>query len=57
MSSKDKAKNKSQQVKGKVKEAAGRATGSQSLERKGKRDQASGNLKQAGEKVKDAVRP
>lgn len=56
MSAKDKAKNKSQQVAGKVKEAAGRATGNQSLERKGKRDQASGDLKQAGEKVKDAVR-
>jgi len=57
MSSNDKAKNKTQELKGKVKEATGRATGNQSLERKGKRDQVSGDLKQAGEKVKDAVRP
>jgi len=57
MSIKDKAKDKSQQVKGKVKETAGQATGNQSLEQKGKRDQASGDFKQAGEKIKDAVRP
>ena len=56
MSATDKAKNKLQEAKGHVKEAAGRATGDRSLERKGKGDKAAGNLKQAGEKVKDAVR-
>ncbi|HEX5266292.1 MAG TPA: CsbD family protein [Acidimicrobiales bacterium] len=56
MSNKDKAKNESQQMKGKVKEVAGRATGNEALERKGKRDQSRADLKQAGEKIKDAVR-
>jgi uncharacterized protein YjbJ (UPF0337 family) len=56
MSTADKAKNKIQETKGHLKEAAGKATDDQSLEAKGKRDQAAGNLKQAGEKVKDAVK-
>jgi len=55
MSNKDKAKNKTEQVKGKLKEVAGRATGNESLEREGKRDHAKSDLKQAGEKVKDAI--
>ncbi|MBV8690440.1 MAG: CsbD family protein [Actinobacteria bacterium] len=55
MASKDKMKNKAQEVKGKVKESAGRATGNDRLRAKGKADQAKGNLKQAGEKVKDAL--
>jgi uncharacterized protein YjbJ (UPF0337 family) len=33
----------------------GRATGDKDLEREGKADQAVGHVKQAGEKVKDAV--
>ncbi len=57
MSTTDKAKNKAQEVKGRIKEAAGKATDDRSLETKGKADQAAGNLKQAGEKVKDAVKP
>jgi uncharacterized protein YjbJ (UPF0337 family) len=52
----DKAKNSSQQAKGKVKELAGRATGNNKLQAKGKADQTKGNLKQAGEKVKDAFK-
>jgi uncharacterized protein YjbJ (UPF0337 family) len=54
MSTVDKAKNKAQETKGRLEEAAGKATDDQSLEGKGKRKKASGNLKQAGEKVKDA---
>jgi len=50
----DKAKNTTQQAKGKAKEAAGRATGNDKLEAKGKADQMKGDLKQAGEKVRDA---
>jgi uncharacterized protein YjbJ (UPF0337 family) len=50
----DKAKNKAQEAKGHVKEAAGKVTGDKSLEAEGKGDKAKGNLKQAGEKVKDA---
>jgi uncharacterized protein YjbJ (UPF0337 family) len=45
-----------QEAKGKVKEAAGKAGDDESLEAKGKKDQAAGNLKQAGEKVKDAFK-
>jgi uncharacterized protein YjbJ (UPF0337 family) len=56
MSATDKAKDKLQEAKGHVKEAAGKATDDRSLEAKGKGDKAAGNLKQAGEKVKDAFR-
>jgi uncharacterized protein YjbJ (UPF0337 family) len=56
MSSEDKAKNKGEQLKGKVKEGAGKATGNEELEAEGKADQVSGNLKDAGEKVKDAFK-
>lgn len=56
MAGRDKARNTAQNAKGKVKEAAGKATGNRKLENKGKSDKAKGSLKQAGEKVKDAVR-
>jgi uncharacterized protein YjbJ (UPF0337 family) len=52
----DKIDNKSEQLEGKVKEGAGRATDDPELEAEGRADQVSGNLKQAGEKVKDAVK-
>ena len=54
MSAIDKAKDKAQEAKGHVEEAAGKATDDKSLEYEGKGDKAAGNLKQAGEKVKDA---
>ncbi len=53
----DKVKDKAQVAKGKIKETTGKATGNRSLEAEGKGDKVSGNLKQAGEKVKDAVKP
>ena len=56
MATSDKAKNSAQQAKGKVKEAAGKATGNDKLQAKGKADQTKGNLKQAGENVKDAFK-
>jgi uncharacterized protein YjbJ (UPF0337 family) len=56
MSSVNKVKNKAQEAKGHVKDTAGKATGSRTLQAKGKEDKAAGNLKQAGEKVKDAFR-
>jgi len=56
VSATDKAKNKAQVAKGRVKEVAGKASGDRTLEAEGKGDKASGNLKQAGEKLKDAVR-
>lgn len=52
----DKVSNKSEELKGKVKEGAGNATGDQELQAEGRADQASGQAKQAGEKVKDAVK-
>jgi len=52
----DKAKDKAQVAKGHAKEAAGRATGDPLLEAQGKGDKVVGNLRQAGEKRKDAVK-
>jgi uncharacterized protein YjbJ (UPF0337 family) len=56
MGSNDKMANKGDSLRGKAKEAAGKATGDQALKRQGKRDQSTADLKQAGEKVKDAFR-
>jgi uncharacterized protein YjbJ (UPF0337 family) len=56
MSATDKAKNKVDEVGGKAKEALGRATGDRSTENEGRGDQAKSNLKDAGEKVKDAFK-
>jgi len=50
----DKMVNKAKVLKGKAKEAAGRATGNEQWVLEGKVEQGKGNLKQAGEKVKDA---
>jgi uncharacterized protein YjbJ (UPF0337 family) len=56
MTTTDKAKNTGQQAKGKMKEAAGKLSGNDKLRAEGRADQTKGNLKQAGEKVKDAFR-
>ena len=56
MSAENKMRDKAQAAKGKVKEGAGRAIDDPYLEGEGKGDQISGDLKQAGEKVKDAFR-
>ena len=56
MSLTDKAKNKAKERAGKAKEATGRATGDNKLKAEGKTDQAKANLKQAGEKIKDAFK-
>ncbi len=52
----DKIDNKADVLKGKVKETAGRTSDDPQLEAEGKGDQAKGHVKQAGEKVKDAVK-
>jgi uncharacterized protein YjbJ (UPF0337 family) len=44
---------KSDQVKGRVKEAAGVLTGDKKLKREGKADQSAGKIKKGFEKVKD----
>jgi uncharacterized protein YjbJ (UPF0337 family) len=56
MTERDKTRNKAEEVKGDLKEGAGRATGDKDLEREGRKDQSKANLKQAGEKVKDAIK-
>jgi len=56
MSNEDKISNKVDELAGNCKEAAGRATDNLDLEAEGKGDQAKSNLKQAGEKVKDAFK-
>lgn len=56
MSAVDKMKNAAEDVTGKAKEAVGKATGDHSTEAEGRKDQASADLKGAGEKVKDAVK-
>jgi uncharacterized protein YjbJ (UPF0337 family) len=56
MSISRKIAHKAEAVKGAFKKTAGRATGSRRLRAEGRADQAKGNLKQAGAKVKDAVK-
>ena len=52
----DKIGNAGEDAAGTVKDATGKATGNENLEAEGKGDQVSANVKQAGEKIKDAVR-
>ncbi|MCK0172919.1 MULTISPECIES: CsbD family protein [Mycobacteriaceae] len=56
MSGTDKANNKIEELGGKAKEGLGKLTGDKSTENEGKGDQAKSNLKDAGEKVKDAFK-
>ena len=56
MGAEDKIKNAVEDATGKAKEATGKATDDRSLENEGKGDQAKADLKQAGEKVKDAFK-
>ena len=52
----DKIDNKVEDLGGKAKEGVGRATGDEDLQAQGEGDQAKSDLKQAGEKVKDAFK-
>jgi uncharacterized protein YjbJ (UPF0337 family) len=52
----DKANNKIDNAVGQAKEKVGGAVGNESLENEGKKDQTKSDLKQAGEKVKDAFK-
>ncbi|NTW39136.1 MAG: CsbD family protein [Cellulomonadaceae bacterium] len=56
MGTDDKARNLAEKVTGKVKEAVGDATDDRDLKAEGKADQVGADLKQAGEKVKDAFK-
>ena len=55
MSMGDKIKHAGQEAAGKVKEGAGKATGNKDMEAEGKGDQAVADVKQAGDKAKDAL--
>ncbi|HEY2724526.1 MAG TPA: CsbD family protein [Pseudonocardiaceae bacterium] len=52
----DKVEHKSDEMKGKAKEALGDATGNEQWQAEGKADQVKGNVGQAAEKIKDAVK-
>ena len=52
----EKADNKADELKGKGKKTVGDATDDRDLEAEGRAQEAKGNLKQAGEKVKDAFK-
>jgi uncharacterized protein YjbJ (UPF0337 family) len=52
----DKANNSADRAKGKLKEIVGTATDNDDLRDEGKDDQSVAKLKQAGEKVKDALK-
>ncbi len=51
----DKVRNKLQKLGGRAKEDFGRASGNRDLESRGMGDQVKSDLKDAGEKVKDAL--
>lgn len=51
----DKAKNMAEDLGGKVKEATGKATDNEQLQAEGEGDQASADMKNRGEQLKDAA--
>ncbi|WP_406349208.1 CsbD family protein [Streptomyces sp. NBC_00144] len=53
MAANEKTKAKTEQAKGKVKEAAGRTVGNERLTAEGRSEQALGDARQAKEKTKD----
>jgi uncharacterized protein YjbJ (UPF0337 family) len=52
----DKVSNKADDLKGRAKEAGGKAGDDEGLEAEGRNDQRKASLKDAGEKVKDAFK-
>ena len=56
MSESKKADNKAEELVGKVKESAGKLVGNEKLEAEGRAEQGKANVKQAGEKIKDAFK-
>jgi uncharacterized protein YjbJ (UPF0337 family) len=52
----DKFRNKAQELRGRIKRNTGEVTGDRRLQSEGRADEVKSNLKQAGEKVKDAFR-
>lgn len=56
MGAENKAANKVTELKGKIKKKAGQVTDDEGLEAEGRAEESKGDLKQAGEKVKDAFK-
>lgn len=56
MSDHDKVEHQVDRLGGKAKEGLGKATDDEELEREGRGQQAGAEIKQAGEKAKDAVK-
>ncbi|WP_131745496.1 CsbD family protein [Frankia sp. Cppng1_Ct_nod] len=56
MSFTDKVRNKVEQLSGRMKEKTGHATDNKDLEAEGRSDRTKANLKDAGEKTKDAFK-
>jgi uncharacterized protein YjbJ (UPF0337 family) len=52
----DKIRIKTQELRGRIKRNTGEITGNRRLQSEGRTQEVMGNLKQAGEKVKDAFR-
>jgi uncharacterized protein YjbJ (UPF0337 family) len=57
MTEEDKARNRRQNLRGKAKRFWGRVSDDPALEAEGHADERKADLKQAGEKLKDALRP
>jgi uncharacterized protein YjbJ (UPF0337 family) len=55
MGTSEKASNKAQELKGKLKEAVGKVTGKEDLEREGVAEQREAAIRNVGESVKDAA--
>jgi uncharacterized protein YjbJ (UPF0337 family) len=56
MATEDKAANKVTELKGKAKKGTGKAIDDPAMEARGRTEQSKGDLKQAGEKVKDTFK-
>lgn len=56
MAAENKAANKLTQLRGKLKKGTGKTINDPNMEARGRTEQSKGNLKQAGEKVKDAFK-
>jgi uncharacterized protein YjbJ (UPF0337 family) len=56
MGAENKAANKVTEIKGKIKKKAGQATDDAGLEAEGRAEESKSDIKQAGEKIKDAFK-
>jgi uncharacterized protein YjbJ (UPF0337 family) len=52
----DKMNNKAREIRGRIKRSTGDVTGNPRLQAEGRAEEMTGNLRQAGEKIKDAFR-